>query len=91
MDDATRARMGRLKWHCRRALLELDIVFQQFWAQHENGLDAPTETALTRLLALEDHDIWDLINGRAEIDDPELTELAESLRIHCVATPLEPR
>lgn len=80
MNDAKRARIGRLKWHCRRALLELDIVLQRFWAQRGDDLDDRSEAALTRLLALEDHDLWDLVSGRVEADDPELGSFIGMLR-----------
>ena len=80
MDNAKHARMGRLKWHCRRALLELDIVFQHFWAQQGDDLDDRSEAALTRLLALEDHDLWELVSGRVEADDPELGSFIGVLR-----------
>ena len=80
MDDAKRARMGRLKWHSRRALLELDIVLQQYWARQGDDLDDRSEAALTRLLALEDHDLWDLVSGRADADDPELGSFIGMLR-----------
>ncbi|QDX82826.1 hypothetical protein B9N43_03850 [Denitratisoma sp. DHT3] len=72
--------MGRLRWHCRRALLELDLVFQRFWAQEGDALDERTEAALTRLLALEDHDLWELVSGREDTDDPELKRMVERLR-----------
>ena len=77
------ARNGRLRWHCRRALLELDIVFQRFWQHQEaNGgdLDDETATTLERLLALEDHDLWDLVSGRTATDDSQLMGLVERLR-----------
>ena len=80
MDTAKHARMERLKWHCRRALLELDIVFQRFWAQRGDDLDDRSEAALTRLLALEDHDLWELVSGRVEADDPELGSFIGVLR-----------
>ena len=80
MDNAKHARIGRLKWHCRRALLELDIVFQRFWAQQGDDIDVRSEAALTRLLAFEDHDLWDLVNGRATIDDAELESCIGVLR-----------
>jgi len=89
MDEAKRARIGRLKWHCRRALLELDIVFTRFWELKGDDLDEHTESVLRRLLALEDHDVWDLVNGRAQIDDPELTEFAAMLRNTCVPEPVK--
>lgn len=80
MNNAKRARMGRLKWHCRRALLELDIVLQRFWAQQGDDLDDRSAAALTRLLALEDHDLWNLVSGRVETDDPELGNFIHVLR-----------
>ena len=80
VDNAKHARMERLKWHCRRALLELDIVFQRYWAQQGDELDAEGESSLERLLAYEDHDLWDLVNGRAVIDDPDLESFIGVLR-----------
>lgn len=89
MDEARRARINRIKWHCRRALLELDIVFQRFWELKGDDLDEKTEAALARLLTLEDHDLWDLVNGRATMDDTELSALAEELRRTCVPEPVK--
>lgn len=80
MDETKRARMGRLKWHSRRALLELDIVLQRYWTRQGDDLDDRSEAALARLLALEDHDLWDLVSGRAEVDDPELGSFIGMLR-----------
>ncbi|HEY6897322.1 MAG TPA: succinate dehydrogenase assembly factor 2 [Rhodocyclaceae bacterium] len=80
MVDAKRARIGKLKWHCRRALLELDLVFQRFWARQGDDLDAEMEQALERLLALEDHELWELVNGKASTDDPQLRSLIELLQ-----------
>lgn len=80
MDEQRKARINRLKWHCRRALLELDLVFQRFWAREGDELDAQTEEALTRLLELEDHDLWALVNGKDETDDPQLQGMIERLR-----------
>jgi len=80
MDGAKHARIGRLKWHSRRALLELDIVLQRFWARQGDDLDDRSEASLTRLLTLEDHDLWALVSGRAETDDPELGSIIGVLR-----------
>lgn len=80
MDDTRRARLGRLRWHCRRALLELDIVFQRYWAQVGDDIEEQDEVALERLLELEDHDLWDLVSGRRETGDPQLSGMVERLR-----------
>ncbi len=79
MDEAHRIRRERLRWRCRRALLELDIVFDRFW-QGTGELDENEEAALERLLAMEDHDLWSLVGGRTETDDPQLRGMVERLR-----------
>lgn len=67
MSEQERIRDDRLRWQCRRALLELDIVFQRFWAQQEGvALDEKTAESLSTLLAREDHDLWNLVNGSSE-------------------------
>jgi antitoxin CptB len=80
MEEQQRIRRERLRWHCRRALLELDIVFQRFWAQVGDELDEETAATLERLLIMEDHDLWELVSGRSATDDPQLNELAARLR-----------
>ena len=78
MDEARRVRLEKLRWHCRRALLELDIIFQRFWARSDE-LDENEEAALEKLLAMEDHDLWYLVSGRTETDDPQLKSMVERL------------
>ena len=80
MDEERAGRIGRLKWHCRRALLELDLVFERFWERHGDTLDASGEAALTRLLELEDHDLWALVRGKEVTEDPQLAAMIERLR-----------
>ena len=80
MVEERRARLRRLRWHCRRALLELDLMFERFWARGGDDIDADSQTALERLVAMEDHDLWDLVSGRCETDDPQLKSMIERLR-----------
>jgi antitoxin CptB len=80
MNEQQRIRREKLRWHCRRALLELDIVFQRFWERIGDELDDATATQLERLLELEDHDLWDLVSGRASTEDPLMTSMVERLR-----------
>ncbi|MCW5596180.1 MAG: succinate dehydrogenase assembly factor 2 [Rhodocyclaceae bacterium] len=78
--DERAARLRRLRWHCRRALLELDLKFQRYWLQAGDDVDAEQETALELLLEMEDHDLWELVSGRRETDDPQLQGMLERLR-----------
>jgi antitoxin CptB len=79
-EDARRARIDRLKWHCRRSLLELDLVFQRFWERYEGTLSSDDEAVLARLLELEDHDLWAVVSGKQAIADPDIVRLVERLR-----------
>jgi antitoxin CptB len=56
----------RLRWRCRRGLLELDLVLQAFLDRHFDGLDAAGLEAFKSLLARSDPDLLDLVLGRAE-------------------------
>ncbi|MDD5248521.1 MAG: succinate dehydrogenase assembly factor 2 [Rhodocyclaceae bacterium] len=80
MTEQQRIRRERLRWHCRRALLELDIVFQRFWARTGDELDDATAATLERLLEMEDHDLWELVSGRTATDDPQIKGMVDSLR-----------
>ncbi|MDP2822795.1 MAG: succinate dehydrogenase assembly factor 2 [Sulfuritalea sp.] len=80
MNEDRKARINRLKWHCRRALLELDLVFDRFWERYETNLDEHGEAALESLLELQDHDLWALLSGREVTDDPQLVAMIERLR-----------
>ena len=79
MDEARRVRLQRLRWHCRRALLELDLMFQRFWQRAGDDVDAATEAALERLLEMEDHDLWELVSGRRETGGPQLKGMIAKL------------
>ncbi len=84
MDDQRHARVERLRWHCRRALLELDIVFQRFWRETGGDLDDASLDVLERLLALEDHDLWQVVSGQRPAADPQIEQIVN--RINASAT-----
>lgn len=54
---------GRIRWQCRRALLELDLIFQRFLELQFDQLDETQLVALEELLRTEDHDLWAMVNG----------------------------
>ena len=61
---------GRLRWHSRRALLELDLLLERYWLRHGDAMGTEQAILLEELLRLEDHDLWDMLCGRREIGDP---------------------
>lgn len=80
MDEQARVRLEKLRWHCRRALLELDIVFQRYWQRVGDDVSEQDQAALEKLLAMEDHELWQLVSGRMEAGDPHLQEMVGKLR-----------
>ncbi len=60
-EHTKQAESRRLAWRCRRGLLELDLVLQRFVALEFTNLSRQELSALDALLALPDHDFWDLL------------------------------
>jgi antitoxin CptB len=56
--------LGRLKWRCRRGLLENDLFVQRFFACHEAELTLRQADGLARLMDLADNDLLDLLLAR---------------------------
>ena len=72
--------LERLKWRSRRGLLELDLVFERFWAGPGKGITEEDAPALEKLLALPDNDLLDLVMRRVETPDAHLRAMLEKLR-----------
>ena len=71
----------RLRWRCiRRALLELDICLTRFLDQQFDKLSDEEQQAFVELADMEDHDLWHLISGQAECEDPRLAPIVALLR-----------
>jgi succinate dehydrogenase flavin-adding protein (antitoxin of CptAB toxin-antitoxin module) len=70
----------RLRWRCRRGLLELDLVFERFWRKTGDHLSENDAAALERLLQLPDNDLLDLVMGRAQTPDEKLRDMVHKLR-----------
>jgi antitoxin CptB len=56
--------LDRIRWRCRRGLLELDLVLARFLDQRLTGLSEPELEAFKSLLQRSDNDLWDLVAGR---------------------------
>jgi succinate dehydrogenase flavin-adding protein (antitoxin of CptAB toxin-antitoxin module) len=75
--------LNKLRWHCtRRALLELDITLGRFL---DNGFKQLTEAQVKtfiELVAMEDHDLWALISGKVDAEDPAEIDVIAAIRKH---------
>ncbi|MBC8007936.1 MAG: succinate dehydrogenase assembly factor 2 [Prolixibacteraceae bacterium] len=65
----------RIRWQCRRGLLELDLVLAKFLEHHLENLSPVMLVAFRRLLDYPDNDLWDLVNGKVPPPDAETAQL----------------
>jgi len=76
--------LSRLKWRCRRGLLENDLFVERFFQRHEACLTVRMATGLERLMDLADNDLLDLLLRRrepeGELDSPEVQEVLTLMR-----------
>jgi antitoxin CptB len=63
LDDRS---LSRLRWSCRRGLLENDLFIARFFETHESTLTVRQASALSALMDLTDNDLLDLFLRRAE-------------------------
>jgi len=85
MDQLLDAReLSRLKWRCRRGLLENDLFIERFFSHHEETITTRQATGLQILMDLADNDLLDLLLARREpqgaVDRPEVREVLAIMR-----------
>ena len=76
--------LSRLKWRCRRGMLENDIFIERFFRRYEAALSVRHAAGLQRLMDLGDNDLLDLLLARCEpageLDCSEVVEVLGMLR-----------
>ena len=79
--------LSKLKWRCRRGLLENDLFIDRFFRKYESSLTVRQSEGLMTLMDLSDNDLLDLHLGRqslvqvdAELDRTEVHEVLKMLR-----------
>lgn len=83
--------LSKLKWRCRRGLLENDIFIKRFFERFESSLTMQQGRSLSALMELGDNDLLDLNLDRksleqvsAELDRADVREVLCMLK-----TPVE--
>jgi antitoxin CptB len=85
MDTLVDARtLSKLKWRCRRGLLENDLFIERFFRRHEADLSMQQAATLTALMELADNDLLDLMLARkspeGDLDRPDVHALLALMR-----------
>ena len=58
--------LSKLRWRCRRGLLENDLLIERFFNRHPEGISLSHADGLTVLMDLADNDLLDLLLRRKE-------------------------
>ena len=76
--------MSRLKWRCRRGLLENDLLIERFFARHGASLTQAQARNLHILMDLADNDLLDLLLSRTQpadaLAEPAMLDLIAMLK-----------
>jgi antitoxin CptB len=76
--------LSKLRWRCRRGLLENDLFVERFFESFGASLTQRQGTALARLMELGDNDLLDLLLARkepeGELDTNDVREVLGMLR-----------
>ncbi len=82
--------LSKLKWRCRRGLLENDLFIERFFRKFESTLTMRQSQGLNALMDLSDNDLLDLHLGRkrltdvsTELDRADVQEVLKMLRETC--------
>ena len=77
--------LSKLRWRCRRGLLENDLFIERFFDRYASGLTVRRAEALGELMDLADNDLLDLLLRRkepeGELDSRDVKEVLEMLRM----------
>jgi antitoxin CptB len=86
----TTGELNKLKWRCRRGLLENDLFIERFFRRHGQTLTVGQAQGLQRLMALADNDLLDLLLARREpqgdLDRPEVRAVLAQMRARPISS-----
>lgn len=76
--------LSKLRWRCRRGLLENDLFIERFFNRHASCMTVGQARGMYQLMDLSDNDLMDLLLRRkglqTEISTEEVREVLDLLR-----------
>lgn len=71
--------LNRMRWACRRGMLELDLVLEPFVISCYAGLDERDRQRFQQLMSCEDQDLFGWFLRRERSDDEELNAIVSKV------------
>jgi antitoxin CptB len=80
----TAGELNKLKWRCRRGLLENDLFIERFFSKHQSAITVSQAQGLEALMDLSDPDLLDLLLARrepvGELDNSDVRNVLHLMR-----------
>jgi antitoxin CptB len=80
--ENNKAELSRLRWACRRGMLELDLLLIPFFDKHYAQLTPKEQASFAELLSCTDPELFSWLMGHARPEKPEFCKLVERIREH---------
>ena len=78
-DKLSSAALSKLRWRCRRGLLENDLFIERFFNRHAAELTVGQARGMYALMELADNDLLDVLLGR-----PHTQEVTKDMQVQSV-------
>jgi antitoxin CptB len=72
--------LDRLRWQCRRSMLELDLLLERFLAAGYADLSQEQRILFAELLQTPDPELFEWLSGRRQPELPEFEALVALIR-----------
>lgn len=74
--------IARVRWGCRRGMLELDLLLQPFFDRRFSSLTASQQTAFVTFLEATDPELYAWLMGYEEPSEPAFKELVQLIKAY---------
>lgn len=75
------ASLEQLRWRCRRGMLELDLLLNEFLSEHFDQLEPAQLELFAQLLDYPDAVLLDLLLGNSRASEPEMAVFIDQVRL----------
>lgn len=73
---------SRLRWACRRGMLELDVLLGNFLEEVYSSLSEEEQLGFVHLLSENDQDLFMWLTGKASPSNLDFIKMVEKIRDH---------
>ncbi len=74
------AHLARLRWQCRRGMLELDVLVMRFFEKSYLQLPVDEQATFERLLNCNDQQLFEWLMGYEQPEDIAFCKMVEKIR-----------